>query len=93
MAARRTPLPAPLSATELAKIDRHEQRWRGIVGDNIRQARQAADLSLDRLSARANVSRNYLSLVELGRRSPTVDFLARLAYALNLSPADFLKPG
>jgi ribosome-binding protein aMBF1 (putative translation factor) len=90
VAARRVQPPMPLTKAELADIDRREQHWRGIVGSNIRKARQATGMSLEKLSVRADVGKNYLHLVEHGRRSPTVDFLTRLAYALDISPADFM---
>lgn len=37
------------------------------------------------------MDRNYISLIELGRNSPSVRMLFRLCDALNLMPSDFLK--
>jgi ribosome-binding protein aMBF1 (putative translation factor) len=90
MAARRVPPAKPLTKVELARLETQERSWRAIVGANIRKARTAAGLSQDQLSVRSDVSANYLSLAELGRRGVTIDFLARIAFALNVSPADFL---
>jgi len=37
------------------------------------------------------VDRNYISLIELGRNSPSVRMLFRLCDALDLMPSDMLK--
>src|SRR4051795_5492244 len=89
-AARRVTRPL-LTKAQLVTIDRMETQWRGIIGGNIRKARQAAGLTLEQLAARADISRNHLSLAELGRTSVTISFLTRVAFALQLSPSDFLK--
>jgi ribosome-binding protein aMBF1 (putative translation factor) len=88
--ARRVPRPRPLTKAELGRLEIQEKTWRAIVGANIRKARTAADLSLDQLSARCDVSANYLSQAERGKRGVTIDVLARVAFALNMPPADFL---
>ena len=50
----------------------------------IRVARSLADLSQAELADRANLDRSYLSLIESGKRHPTVESLERLATALRL---------
>jgi ribosome-binding protein aMBF1 (putative translation factor) len=90
--ARRVPRPKPITKAELARLESQEKTWRAIVGANMRKARQAADMSLDELSARCDISPGYLSQAETGKRGVTVDVLARVAFALNVSPGDFWTP-
>ena len=42
------------------------------------------------LALRADVDRNYISLIELGRNSPSVRLLFKLCDALDVSPSDFM---
>ena len=39
----------------------------------------------------ADVDRNYISLIELGRNSPSVRMVFRLCDALDITPSDMLK--
>ena len=43
------------------------------------------------LALRADVDRNYVSLIELGRNSPSVRLMFRLCDALDITPSDMLK--
>nr|WP_314123067.1 helix-turn-helix transcriptional regulator [uncultured Brevundimonas sp.] len=58
----------------------------------MRRVRIAAGLSQEEVAFRAGMKRSYLSGLELGRRNPTVRALARVSMALEVSPADLLKP-
>ena len=60
------------------------------LGERLRQLREAADISLRELSKEAGISPPFLSDVELGRRYPSDDILAKLAKALKVS-VDELK--
>lgn len=53
-----------------------------VLGDEIRKARLAADLTQEELAARAKVTREYVSHVERGVYRPTVDVLIRLCAAM-----------
>lgn len=55
-----------------------------MLGDEIRKARKAAGLSQEELAFRADLSRNYISLLELNEKSPTVETLFRIAQALDV---------
>ncbi|MEO8217976.1 MAG: helix-turn-helix transcriptional regulator [Acidobacteriota bacterium] len=62
------------------------------LGDRIRELRDAADLSLRDLSKNTGgLTASFLSDIELGRRFPSDDALARLAKALNTTPEDLRK--
>lgn len=56
----------------------------GVLGDEIRRARTAAGLSQEELAFRAKIARNYVSLLELNRKSPTVTVLFRICKALGM---------
>ncbi len=48
-------------------------------------------MSQEKLAFEAEVDRNYISLLELGRYSATIKMIQRLAQALGLSIADFMS--
>ena len=62
-----------------------------MLGDEIRKTRQKAGLTQEKLAFAASVSRQYVSLLELGEKSPTVDVLLRLCKAMGASAADIIK--
>lgn len=56
----------------------------------MRDLRQSKRLSQEKLAFEAEVDRNYISLLELGRYSATIKMVQRLAQALGLSIADLM---
>lgn len=65
-----------------------------IVGDNLRRLRTRNGLSLERLSKASGVSRAMLGQVELGRSTPTVAVLWKIARALKTPFSAFVAaPG
>jgi transcriptional regulator with XRE-family HTH domain len=56
-----------------------------MMGEEIRKARLKAGLTQEELAFRAGVSRQYVSLLELNAKSPTVDLLIRLCKAMGAS--------
>lgn len=54
------------------------------IGPYIREARLRSHLSQEELAARARINRTYLSQLENGRSSPTLEVLAKIALALGL---------
>ena len=55
-----------------------------------RWGRRCASWSQAELALRVDMDRNYLSLIELGRSSPSVRMLMRLCAALDVQAADLL---
>lgn len=55
----------------------------GVIGDELRKAREKAGLTQEDLAAKAGVSRNYVSLLEHDAKSPTVQVLIRLCKAMD----------
>ena len=59
-------------------------RAAGRLGEELRKAREAAGLTQEKLAFNADVSRNYISLLEREDKSPTVKLLLRLCKALGV---------
>jgi transcriptional regulator with XRE-family HTH domain len=55
-----------------------------MLGEELRKARLEAGLTQEDLAFRARVSRNYVSLLELGAKSPTVETLDRICRAMGV---------
>jgi transcriptional regulator with XRE-family HTH domain len=60
------------------------------LGQRLHQLRDKADLSLSELGKKVGVSPPFLSDIELGRRFPSEEILAKLANVLNV-PLEELK--
>jgi transcriptional regulator with XRE-family HTH domain len=61
-----------------------------VLGEELRKARDAAGLTQEELAFRAKLARNYISLLELDRKSPTVATLMRLCDALHVRASALL---
>ena len=61
------------------------------LGRVLRRHRKRRRWSQETLAFEANMDRNYVSLIELGRNSPSVRMLFRLCAALEVSASDLLK--
>ena len=57
------------------------------LGNELRKARLAAGLTQEELAFKADISRNYVSLLELGEKSPTVQVFMRICKALGVKPS------
>jgi len=55
-----------------------------VLGKQLRKARLAAGLTQEQLAFKADVSRNYISMLELDEKSPTVQVLLRICAALGV---------
>ena len=62
-----------------------------MLGEELRAAREAAGWTQERLAEEAGISRNYVSLLELERKSPTVEVLLAVCGALGVSAADIIR--
>ena len=68
-------------------LDNLEKSIREEFGAILRTRRIALGLSQEKLAFDANLNRNYISLLELGRNQPTVAVLFRLASVLDVQPS------
>lgn len=57
-------------------------------GARLRTVRNRAGISQEMLADRADLDRTYISLLERGKRNPSLVCLARLAAALEVSVAE-----
>ena len=60
-------------------------------GQVLRRRRRAAGLSQEALAERADVSRNFVSLLERGRHSPSLDMLVALAAVFACTPSTLVQ--
>jgi len=72
-----------------------DRRDREIVaiawGRILRAAREAAGMSQETLATRAHLDRTYPSLLERGRRTPTLTSLFAISRALNVHPSALVE--
>lgn len=61
------------------------------IKENIKKYREALNLSQEKLSELANISQDYVSLIERGKRIPSIKRLCMLAKALCVEPYELLK--
>ena len=60
------------------------------VGEVLRALRRQKGLSQEALAHAAEMERNYVSLIELGRHSPSIRIVWKLCSVLDLTPSAFL---
>lgn len=61
-----------------------------IFGKALRRIRREMQLSQEEFSFRAEISKSYVSLLELGQRSPTLDSLLKVSFGLKMELSYFL---
>jgi transcriptional regulator with XRE-family HTH domain len=64
---------------------------RGTLSINMKKFRAKQNLSQEDLAFRCGLHRTYISDVERGNRNISIDNIAKIANALQVSPADLLK--
>jgi transcriptional regulator with XRE-family HTH domain len=70
--------------------DRPELTLRAALAKQLRLLREERQLTQERTAFLAGLHRNYISLLERGLKSPTVDVLHRLGRALGVNPSALL---
>jgi XRE family transcriptional regulator, regulator of sulfur utilization len=63
---------------------------RAALAEQIRLFRSKKGLSQEELAFRAGLHRTYISLIERGKKSPTIDCLVRVSGALDVRISDLL---
>jgi DNA-binding response OmpR family regulator len=95
-------LTKPFQVTELRQVIRRcleskgllrmsEEALRESLGAVIRERRKALGLTLALLSERTNVSLGYLSQIELGKNSASIETLYRISLGLRVKLADLFQ--
>lgn len=59
-------------------------------GKVLREARKKAGLTQEQLGLEADLERNFVSMLELGQRQPSLTTLIKLAKALNTTAAHLI---
>lgn len=78
-----------LEAKGLLRLSASELQRR--IGEHIREGRKAKGLTLAQLADRTGLSVGFLSQIELGKNSASVETLYRIATALGVQPGDFFQ--
>ncbi len=63
------------------------------IGSKIRNLRMSAELTQDELARRAGLTNGFISQIERGRTSISIDSLKMILDALHVSLADFFREG
>jgi transcriptional regulator with XRE-family HTH domain len=61
-----------------------------VFSELVKKARSKAGMTQEELAAKVHLTREYISLLERGKRMPTIHVFIRLSRALGLSPADLI---
>ena len=61
-----------------------------MFGTELRKLRRKAGLTQEEVAARAGVTREYVSMLESGKNSPTIDVFIRLCHAVGAYPAELI---
>ncbi len=64
---------------------------REIFARNLRHFRQTQGLSQEELAHRADIDRTYISSLERGIYSPSIEVLDRIATALGIKPEELIR--
>ncbi|WP_090693126.1 helix-turn-helix domain-containing protein [Paraburkholderia phenazinium] len=62
------------------------------LGARIKQRRHEVEKSQETLAFEAHVDRTYISSIERGVANPSIETLANICYALNLTLAELFEP-
>jgi transcriptional regulator with XRE-family HTH domain len=61
-----------------------------VLGQEIRKARLKAGMTQEELAAKARMTREYVSLLELNKRMPTLPVFVRLCRSMGISAPNLL---
>ena len=61
-----------------------------IFGKVLRELRDGNNISQEKLAEYCDLDRTYISLLERGKRQPTITTIFKLAKALNISPSEMI---
>jgi transcriptional regulator with XRE-family HTH domain len=62
-----------------------------LIGEVLRQARQAAGMTQEALGFKADVDRTYISYLENDQKSPTIEMLAKICASLDIAVSELIK--
>jgi len=62
-----------------------------VFGSVLRERREAAGISQEQLADRAGLHRTYVSLIERGKRTASIEVLRRVASALGVRMSELIE--
>ena len=81
----------PRDFIKLADRRREKAEFAKKVGTHLRKIRSAKGISQERLSLDAGYYHTFVNKIEMGRYSPSLHTIWRLAYTLGVSLEEFFK--
>jgi len=63
-----------------------------LLAFNLKQKRCGLGITQAKLAEKAEVSTQYIAMIEIGRKFPSLEMLERLATALEVDTLDFFSP-
>ena len=75
----------------LWRVIRSMPKHRRLLGDAVRAKRKRAELSQEKLAEKADLSTVFISRIERGVESPSVDNLVKIAKALEVRAQDLIN--
>jgi transcriptional regulator with XRE-family HTH domain len=66
------------------------QKHRHLLGEALRSMRKSAGMSQERLAEKSDLSPVFISRIERGKESPTIDSLVKIAGALKVRVRDLV---
>jgi transcriptional regulator with XRE-family HTH domain len=66
------------------------QKNRHLLGEAVRTKRHDAGFSQEKLAEKSDLSTVFISRIERGKESPTVDSLSKIAHALKVHVRDLI---
>lgn len=73
------------------RLQRQADLLAAAVAKEIQTRRLAADLSMNQIATRTGLSVSFIGYLERGQRRPSVETLAKVAWALGVSLTDLLS--
>lgn len=65
--------------------------YQQVFGKRVRELRKERGLSQVELAAKVGIDRSYMGFLERGERNPSLEVIAKIAEALNVTPDELLK--
>lgn len=65
--------------------------YQQVFGKRVREIRKERGLSQVELAAKVGIDRSYMGFLERGERNPSLEVIAKIAEALNVTPDELLK--
>lgn len=65
--------------------------YQQVFGKRVRELRKERELSQIDLAAKVGIDRSYMGFLERGERNPSLEVIAKIAEALDVTPDELLK--